>query len=265
MQRVALADLPARSRNRRMRFRRRHLPVLVLAASLAVPAAAGANDLPNGSFESGLEGWSALNARVGVANGGPSGAKFARARRRSPGEFGLSHAGGRPAGGPKHSVRASLRHPAAERLRPRPRAAGLGRARLRRHPLRPCHRRLAAPPGARLHDETRRHPARPLLLRQGPRHGARGRGQLRSPPPPRPQPRKRTFVRFEIPALDGARGAGRPPHLVAERRAPRPAGLLDRRQAGVSRRSPSGTHPPRGPCWPPSRASPHRAPGGRST
>ena len=97
-----------------MRFRRRHLPVLVLAASLAVPALAGANDLPNGSFENGLQGWNSLNARVGVANGGPSGAKFARAHRRSPGEFGLI---ARPdddlQAGQSLSVRASLRAPRA--------------------------------------------------------------------------------------------------------------------------------------------------------
>jgi len=97
-----------------MRFRRRHLPVLVLAASLAVPAVAGANDLPNGSFESGLQGWSALNARLSVLNGGPSGAKFARANRRSGGEFGLL---ARPdddlQAGQSTSVRASLRAPRA--------------------------------------------------------------------------------------------------------------------------------------------------------
>ena len=85
-----------------MRFRRRHLPVLVLAASLAVPAVAGANDLPNGSFESGLQGWSALNARLAVVNGGPSGREVrpgppAGGRRvRAPGPPGR-----RPAGGPE--------------------------------------------------------------------------------------------------------------------------------------------------------------------
>jgi hypothetical protein len=98
-----------------MRFRRRHhLTVLVLAASLAVPAVAGANDLPNGSFENGLQGWSGLNARVAVANGGVSGAKFARAHRRTAGEFGLV---ARPTddleAGQSVSVRASLRAPRA--------------------------------------------------------------------------------------------------------------------------------------------------------
>jgi hypothetical protein len=97
-----------------MRFRRRHLPVLVLAASLAVPAVAGANDLPNGSFESGLQGWSSLNARLAVMNGGPSGAKFARAHRRSAGEFGLlARPGDDLRAGQSLSVRASLRAPRA--------------------------------------------------------------------------------------------------------------------------------------------------------
>ena len=97
-----------------MRFRRRHLPVLVLAASLAVPAVAGANDLDNGSFESGLQGWSALNARLAVKNGGPSGGTFARASRRTAGEFGLvTRPGDDLQAGRSLSVRASLRSPRA--------------------------------------------------------------------------------------------------------------------------------------------------------
>ncbi|HXV32855.1 MAG TPA: hypothetical protein VD769_02505 [Gaiellaceae bacterium] len=93
-----------------MRFRRRHLPVLVLAAFFALPAAAGANDLPNGSFENGLRGWSPLNARLAVLSGGTQGAKHARANRRGAGAFGLF---ARPAvdldAGQSLSVRASLR------------------------------------------------------------------------------------------------------------------------------------------------------------
>jgi hypothetical protein len=97
-----------------MCFRRRHLPVVVLAASLAVPGVAGANDLPNGSFERGLPGWSALNARLAVMSGGPSGAKFARANRRTAGEFGLvTRPGGDLQAGQSLSVRASLRAPRA--------------------------------------------------------------------------------------------------------------------------------------------------------
>jgi hypothetical protein len=93
-----------------MRFRRRHIPALVLAVFFALPAAAGANDLPNGSFESGLRGWSPLNARLAVLSGGTQGAKHARANRRRGGAFGLV---ARPAvdleAGQSLSVRASLR------------------------------------------------------------------------------------------------------------------------------------------------------------
>jgi hypothetical protein len=74
----------------RMRFRRRHLPALVLAALLALPATAEANDLPNGSFESGLRTWNPMNARLSVRGGGTEGSRFARALRRAGGEFGLS-------------------------------------------------------------------------------------------------------------------------------------------------------------------------------
>ncbi|HXV96619.1 MAG TPA: hypothetical protein VD695_08725 [Gaiellaceae bacterium] len=94
-----------------MRFRRRHLPVLVLAACFALPAAAGANDLPNGSFENRLEGWSAVNARLAVLSGGTHGARFARAHRRRAGEFGLVARAGSLEAGQSLSVRASLRAP----------------------------------------------------------------------------------------------------------------------------------------------------------
>jgi hypothetical protein len=95
-----------------MRFRRRHLPVLVLAAFFALPAAAGANDLPNGSFENGLQGWSAMNARLAVLNGGTQGPKFARGHRRSAGAFGLvARPGVDLEAGQSLSVRASLRAP----------------------------------------------------------------------------------------------------------------------------------------------------------
>ena len=110
------ADLP-RGAARRMRFHRRHLPVLVLTAFLAAPAAASANDLPNGSFERGLRGWSATNARVAVMNGGPAGAKFARAHRRRGGAFGLvTRPGVDLQAGQSLSVRATLRAPRGLRV-----------------------------------------------------------------------------------------------------------------------------------------------------
>ena len=75
--------------HRRMRVRRRHIAVLALAVFLALPAASGANDLPNGSFEDGLHTWSGVNARLSLEDGGPHGSQFARAERRERGEFGL--------------------------------------------------------------------------------------------------------------------------------------------------------------------------------
>jgi beta-glucanase (GH16 family) len=90
----------------------RHLPVLVLAAAvLWGPATASANDLTNGSFENGLQGWGKTNARVAVLTGQPPhGLRFARAHRRARGEFGLI---ARPAvnRGQRLSIRARLRAP----------------------------------------------------------------------------------------------------------------------------------------------------------
>jgi hypothetical protein len=92
-----------------MRFRRRHL-ALALAASFALPAAAGPNDLPNGSFVRGLHSWTGLNAKLSVERRGKDGSRFARAHRRSRGEFGVVT---RPVlkleAGQSLSLRASLR------------------------------------------------------------------------------------------------------------------------------------------------------------
>jgi hypothetical protein len=95
-----------------MRFRR-HLPILVLAAAvLWAPATAGANDLANGSFENGLRGWSKMNARLAVLEGGPHGSSFARAHRRARGAFGLiARPGVDLAAGQSLSIRARLRAP----------------------------------------------------------------------------------------------------------------------------------------------------------
>ena len=93
-----------------MRFRRRHPLVLVLATVLALPAVAAANDLPNGSFEDGLQGWNALNAKLSLESGGADGSSFARAKRRRPGEFGLTTRPGQELeAGQSLSLQASLR------------------------------------------------------------------------------------------------------------------------------------------------------------
>ena len=96
-----------------MRFlRRRHLPLLFLAALLALPATASANDLPNGSFEDGLGTWSPANARLSVRAGGPHGSRFVRALRRTRGEFGVfTRPGGDLQAGQSVSARASFRAP----------------------------------------------------------------------------------------------------------------------------------------------------------
>ena len=164
-----------------MRFRRRHLPVLVLAASLAVPAVAGANDLDNGSFESGLQGWSALNARLAVKNGGPSGATFARANRRTAGEFGLvTRPGDDLQAGQSLSVRASLRAPRAlqvcVRVRERRASGALVATSTRCVRATGGWQRSPALGYATRRGDTQ---PRPRVLRQGPRDGPRGRRQRR--------------------------------------------------------------------------------------
>jgi hypothetical protein len=93
-----------------MRVRRRHPAVLALAFFLALPATAGANDLPNGSFEDGLRTWSGVNARLSVGEGGPHGSQFARAERRGRGEFGVvTRLDGALEAGRSLSLQASLR------------------------------------------------------------------------------------------------------------------------------------------------------------
>ncbi|HXV58440.1 MAG TPA: hypothetical protein VD704_11275 [Gaiellaceae bacterium] len=101
-----------------MRFRpRRHIPVAVLAAALALPAAASANELPNGSFEQGVRTWSPLNARISAPAGGVHGSRHGRAVRRSRGGYGFST---RPdadlQAGQSLSGRASVRAPRGKRV-----------------------------------------------------------------------------------------------------------------------------------------------------
>ncbi len=88
-----------------------------MLALLALPAPAAANDLPNGSFEGGLHTWSGLNARLSVETGGPHGARFARAKRRARGEFGLvTRPGEGLQAGQSLSLRATLRARHARRV-----------------------------------------------------------------------------------------------------------------------------------------------------